>query len=229
MLSLTNIEKTFKRGGRTFTAVHTVSLTISSGDFIVIRGKSGSGKSTLLSIMGALQRPTSGTISFEDKEYSALSNTELSCLIAKHIAYLPQGNSTIASLCVKDNLKLAAFIQKNAGKKNPASEKEIDAVLERCGIAHLATALPASLSGGEAQRLSLARAIVCRPKLLLADEPTANLDKKNTSLVLSLLQEEANKGSAVVLVSHEDEHLFLQGVTQNMRLYTMQDGALLKT
>ena len=181
-----------------FFAVRNVSLELTPGSVTVLMGRSGSGKTTLLHMLSGLLTPTEGKVWLDETDLYQLSDDDLSRLRNEKIGVIPQGKSALDALTVWENIMLPLDLR--------GSKKETDAVdgwLERLGIVHLRDAMPAELSGGELRRMAIARALAGTPDILLADEPTGDLDDENTQLILKLLREEANRGAAVLIVTHE--------------------------
>ena len=197
-----NITKEYIReskGTNRFAAVRETTVTIESGKLTVLKGRSGSGKSTFLNMAAGLSRPTSGRIVYDDRDIYSLSDRELSRLRNEYTGVIPQGQSAIFSLSVMENVLLPFTLYRQDGGEQKARE-----LLEKLGIAHLENAMPRELSGGELRRVSIARALVKKPALILADEPTADLDDENTELVFDLLKTAAHEGAAVLTVTHEN-------------------------
>jgi putative ABC transport system ATP-binding protein len=166
--------------------LHDVSFEIASGAFVVLMGASGSGKSTLLNLLGAVDRPTSGRVLLGDTDTSALTESQLTQLRRRSLGFVFQFFNLIPTLSVFENV---AFPLALTGTPNAETRERVDEELKRVGLAHRATHFPNELSGGEMQRAAIARAIVHRPQLLLADEPTGNLDSKTGTQILELLRE----------------------------------------
>lgn len=186
-------------------AVHVlddVSLEIASGDFAVLMGASGSGKSTLLNLIGAVDRPTNGQVFLGDTETSALDESRLTDLRRTSIGFIFQFFNLIPTLDVRENVAFPLSLT-----KRPKSEirTRVDEALARVGLAHRATHFPNELSGGEMQRAAIARAVIHRPPLLLADEPTGNLDSKSGTQILDLLRElHQSLRPTIVMATHSD-------------------------
>jgi putative ABC transport system ATP-binding protein len=180
-----------------------VSLEIASGDFAVLRGASGSGKSTLLNLIGAVDRPTSGRVLLGDVDTWALDETRLTLLRRRAVGFVFQFFNLIPTLTVFENV---AFPLSLAKVKRDETAARVDAMLQRIGLAHRAKHFPNELSGGEMQRVAIGRAIIHRPPLIIADEPTGNLDSKNGASVLELIRSihEAEKPT-VIMATHSDQ------------------------
>ena len=179
-----------------------VSLEIASGDFAVLMGASGSGKSTLLQLIGAVDRPTRGQIFLAETETSALDESRLTALRRTKIGFIFQFFNLIPTLSVAENV---AFPLSLAKKSKSDIRQRVDEVLRRVGLGHRATHFPNELSGGEMQRVAIGRAVVHEPPLLLADEPTGNLDSKNGALILELIREiHQTLRPTIVMATHSD-------------------------
>ncbi len=200
-IKIENITKRFTRGRREFTVLDNISATIPDKKFVVITGDSGVGKSTLLNILSGLMRPTSGKVLYEDKEITGLNDRDLSSLRIKDLGIVNQSSDLISYLTLEENLSLSREISGREGAE------ETDQVLRRLGLCDLKSSYPEEMSGGEIKRAAIARAILVSPEVLIMDEPTANLDRKNVRNVLSLLKEQQDKGKTVVISSHEEEAL----------------------
>ena len=183
-----------------FLAVKETSLILPAGQLTEITGRSGSGKSTLLHMLAGLLTPTTGRVLLGSTDLYALDDTERSKLRNKSIGVIPQGQTALRSLTVLENVKLPCVMYGDEVTDDTALE-----LLERVGLAALRYAWPNELSGGELRRLAIARALLRKTAVLLADEPTGSLDDKNTHAVLRLLRQCADKGAAVLLVTHERE------------------------
>ncbi len=199
-----------------FLAVKDASLTLEPGKLTAITGRSGSGKSTLLNMMAGLLAPTAGTIRLDDTDLYALDDRERSRLRNRSFGIIPQGQTGLNSLTVLENVKLPFLLY---GEEAP-TEWAL-ALLEELGIGPLQGAYPNELSGGELRRLSIARALIREPGIILADEPTGDLDDENTKTVLTLLRRAADRGAAVLLVTHEEDALSYADL-----VYHMNDGVL---
>lgn len=180
-------------------ALNEVSLEIKKGEFVAIMGPSGCGKSTLLNILGTLDSPTSGKYYFDDKEIDKMSESQLTAFRKGNIGFVFQNFNLIDELTVYENVELP-LVYLN-GKKSERKKKVME-VLERMNIAHRAGHFPQQLSGGQQQRVAIARAVVTDCPLILADEPTGNLDSTNGVEVMELLRELNNQGTTIVIVTH---------------------------
>lgn len=189
------------KGTNRFFAVKETDITIESGALTVLMGRSGSGKSTLLNILAGLIVPSSGRVFLDETDLYALPDAELSRLRNKRIGVIPQGQTALHSLTVMENVMLPYTLYKDAGEKD---EQYARYLLEQLDIAELAGAMPSELSGGELRRMAIARALVRKPGVILADEPTGDLDDENTETVFCCLKSFAQDGAAVLVVTHEN-------------------------
>ena len=184
-----------------FMAVAETDFALTAGTLTAVTGRSGSGKSTLLHILGGLMKPVTGRVLLDETDIYALSEAERDALRRCHIGIAPQRLMSLAALTVRENILLPALLAGEAEKFAPRA----DELMEHLGIRKLASVAPSELSGGELRRMTIARALVMQPGILLADEPTGDLDEENTRSVLRLLREVADAGTAVLLVTHEQE------------------------
>lgn len=199
------VTKKFFRKGREqaqwFDAVSGIDLTLAPGEFVVLMGRSGGGKSTLLNMLGGLLEPTEGAVEFEGTNLYALSDEELSRFRNEHIGVIPQGQTPLHSLSVVQNVTLPYLMYR--------ADADIEAramdLLGKLDIRHLADAFPSELSGGEMRRMAIARALICNPGIVLADEPTSDLDDENTRVVLQMLRATADAGASVLVATHDRE------------------------
>lgn len=189
------------KGTNLFTAVQEADLRLLAGELVEVEGRSGSGKSSLLNMMAGILAPWSGRILLDGQDLYALPDRELSLVRNRKIGMIPQGQTGLRALTVLENVLLPSEMYPGV----PLPRERAEALLEQVGIAHLAGAYPEELSGGELRRMSIARALASDPGVVLADEPTADLDDENTKTVLSLLRRCADEGRAVLLVTHERE------------------------
>lgn len=199
MIKTENLSMIFTTEDVQTKALNEVSLEIKKGEFVAIMGPSGCGKSTLLNILGTLDSPTSGKYYFDDKEIDKMSESQLTAFRKGNIGFVFQNFNLIDELTVYENVELP-LVYLN-GKKSERKKKVME-VLERMNIAHRAGHFPQQLSGGQQQRVAIARAVVTNPKLILADEPTGNLDSKNGAEVMNLLTELNQEGTTIIMVTH---------------------------
>ena len=192
---LEHIHKDY-RMGEVVTPLKDVTLEVNAGDFIAVEGPSGIGKSTLLYVMGTLLQSDEGTYTFGGKDVSTLTDSEKSALRAKKIGFLFQDSTMIQALTLRENL---LFTQSVCGKKNP---KQVEELLYQFGLEDRADFFPHQLSGGQRRRAMAARALIHNPELILADEPTNDLDEHWSQEIIRILKEQTRKGTAVVMVTH---------------------------
>lgn len=197
MIELRNISKKFKRGSALFTALDDVSIKIKEGDYVAVVGPSGAGKSTLLYIIGGLIRPDSGEVMFNGKDLYKQRTINLNSYRQRHLGFMFQQFHLMSYLTVMENIKLACYEKSQA--------EMLDYYLEKCSIAGLKDKYPSELSVGEKQRVAFIRAIISDPALLLADEPTGNLDPDNSLILMSLIKDYHKNNRTVILVTHRPE------------------------
>lgn len=203
MIRLNNIDKIFRTEAVETKALGNISLEIKQGEFVAIMGPSGCGKSTLLNILGMLDNPDQGDYFFNGDNIARHSESKLSELRKHNIGFIFQSFNLIDELSVFENIELALLYH-----KIPSAERRarVQAVIEKMEIAHRAQHMPNQLSGGQQQRVAVARALVANPKLILADEPTGNLDSVHGQEVMRLLKTLNQEGATVVIVTHSNEH-----------------------
>ena len=217
LINVNNLSKSFKRGERDFFAIDNVSFDVKEKDFINIIGKSGSGKSTLLTLLSAIIEPTSGDILVEGKNLSKMDDEEKSGYRNEFIGYVPQSLGTLPTLNVLDNVRLPYFFKKREGD----GVERARMLLDMCGILDLENDFCKNLSGGELKRVLIARALMNEPKILIADEPTSDLDSKTTIEIMNMLKEINEKGTTIIIVTHDNDLL-----KYGSRLLEMTDGKL---
>lgn len=206
------------RGGkRLFTAVHPLDIGLEERSLTAVSGHSGSGKSTLLNMLAGILTPTAGSVRIDGTDLYSLGDEELSRLRNERIGLVPQGHTALRALTVLDNVLLPAVLY----NRDEAPAERARELLGRVGLGDLAEAAPTELSGGELRRMAIARALLMDPAIVLADEPTAGLDHANATAVLTLLRDAADRGAAVLVVSHEAEARSFAD-----RRYAMEDGHL---
>lgn len=200
MIALQNIRKTYLQGGNEIRALDGIDLSVAKGEFVAIMGPSGSGKSTLLNVLGALDKPDSGTYHLDTDEIASMDDDASSDLRNRRIGFVFQSFHLLPRLTVLENVLLP---QRYAAVIDPSAEQRARSLLTRIGLGQRMTHLPGELSGGQLQRAAIARALLNQPALLLADEPTGNLDSKSAVDVLELLAELHANGQTMVLVTHD--------------------------
>ncbi len=203
LISLNQISKVFRTKEIETTALENVNLDVNRGEFVSIMGPSGCGKSTLLNIIGLLSKPTTGSVMISDTDCSKMADTALSHFRNRNIGFVFQSFHLIPSLTVAANVELPLVYR--GGLSSRERKERVEAVLERLEMSHRIKHLPAQLSGGQCQRVAIARAIVGQPSIVLADEPTGNLDSKMGAEVMALLHK-LNKedGTTIVMVTHNE-------------------------
>ena len=218
MIKIINLTKIFRTESVQTTALNEVSLEISQGEFVAIMGPSGCGKSTLLNMIGLLDNPTS-ELWFMDQEVSRYSENDRTDLRNGNLGFVFQSFNLIDELTVFENVELPLLY---AGVSTRERVKRVNEALERMQIAHRTEHYPQQLSGGQQQRVAIARAIVTNPRIILADEPTGNLDSTNGNEVMNLLKELNHDGATVVMVTHSEEN-----AREAERIIRMMDGYIL--
>jgi putative ABC transport system ATP-binding protein len=201
LIEIADLRKTYHTGQITFEALKGLSLTIDAGDFVSVMGPSGSGKSTLLHLIGGLDRPSGGAIRIDEQDLREMDETALAKFRRRHVGFIFQFFNLIDNLTVQANVELPALLA--AHRSRTAIRQRSEALLERLGIADQAGKHPWELSGGQQQRVAIARALVNEPDLLLADEPTGNLDSASGHDVLRILEAFNRQGQTILLVSHD--------------------------
>ena len=219
MINLKNIIKTYRTEEIETTALNQLNLKVVEGEFVSIMGASGCGKSTLLNIIGLLDAPNNGSYVFDTTEVAKFTEKERANLRKANIGFVFQNFNLIDELTVFENVELPLVYNKVKASERKQRVKEI---LERIGIAHRAKHYPLQLSGGQQQRVAVARALVTNPKLILADEPTGNLDSKSGNEVMELLAELHQNGATIVMVTHS-----AYDAQFSSRVVTLKDGEII--
>ena len=224
MIKTNNLMKKFRTDEVETTALNNVNLDINEGEFVAIMGPSGCGKSTLLNILGLLDNPTSGELFFNDAQVDGYSERQRTNLRKENIGFVFQSFNLIEELTVYENVELPLLYMKVSSSER---KRRVNEVLDRMKITHRAKHFPQQLSGGQQQRAAIARAVITNPKLILADEPTGNLDSANGEEVMNLLTQLNEGGTTIVMVTHspsdaDRSHRIIQLfdghiVTENMR------------
>lgn len=199
MIKIENVKKVFRTEDVETWALREVSLEVKAGEFVAIMGPSGCGKSTLLNILGLLSSPTEGTYMLDGKDVSTLSESDRIKLRKGALGFVFQSFNLIDELNVSENIELPLLYMGVSAKER---KEAVKAVIDRVAMGHRAKHFPAQLSGGQQQRVAIARAVISNPKLILADEPTGNLDSKNGREVMELLKELHREGTTIVMVTH---------------------------
>ena len=220
IIEATGLTKEFARargGKRLFTAVHPLDIGLEERQLTVVSGHSGSGKSTLVNMLAGILTPTAGHVRLDGTDLYSLRDEELSRLRNERIGLVPQGHTALRALTVLDNVLLPSILY----TKDEAPADRARELLVAVGLGDLTDAAPTELSGGELRRMAIARALLMDPAIVVADEPTAGLDSANATTVLTLLRDAADRGTAVLVVSHEAEAQRFAD-----RSYVMEDGHL---
>jgi len=219
MIQLQHISKTYETPAGSFTALHDIDLEIANGEFVAIVGKSGSGKSTLLNMIGGIDRPSSGSLSVGGANVQNLSHNELAAWRGRSVGFVFQFFQLLPTLTVAENVMLpmdfAGVLPRN--QRNARAMQ----LLERVGVADQAGKLPSALSGGQQQRFAIARALANDPPVILADEPTGNLDSETSAEIFSLFAQLAADGKTLLVVTHDPA-----AVTAVSRTITIADGCI---
>jgi putative ABC transport system ATP-binding protein len=219
MIRLKNLKKAYRTEEVETTAIRDMSLDVNAGEFLAVMGPSGCGKSTLLNIVGMLDSPSSGEYWFGNDNIAGYSEGQLSALRKQAIGFVFQSFNLIDELNVSENVELALLYHEDvsAGER----KRRVKEALDRMKISHRARHMPSQLSGGQQQRVAIARAVVKRPKLILADEPTGNLDTANGEEVMQLLTQLNEEGTTIVMVTHSHSH-----AEYAHRIVNLLDGAI---
>lgn len=217
ILEVTNLCKTYGKGDTMVKALDNVSFSVEKGEFLAIIGPSGSGKSTLLHILGGVDVPTSGSVVINQTDISNLDETALAIFCRRQIGLIYQFYNLIPILTVQENLTLPLLLD---GRK--PDKKQIDTLVKRLGLENRLDHLPNQLSGGQQQRVSIGRALVNNPALMLADEPTGNLDSENSKEIISLLRQFNKEFNQTVIIITHDEKI----ANSADRVITIEDGKI---
>ena len=219
IIQTNKLTKKFKTEEIETTAVNNINLTIEKGEFAAIMGPSGCGKSTLLNLLGLIDRPTTGNFSFNGTEIESLSESRMTRIRRGNMGFVFQNFNLVDELNVFENVELPLIFM---GTKRRERKERVADILNHMKLGHRSNHYPQQLSGGQQQRVAFARAIVNRPRLLLADEPTGNLDSKNGTIILDLLTEHNQKGATVVMVTHSHKD-----ASYAHRIIKLNDGEIL--
>jgi len=200
-LQVSSLSRAYRSGEVETQALDAISLEVAAGEFVALMGPSGCGKSTLLNILGFLDAPDAGSYRLRDEEVATLSDARLTRLRRAYVGFVFQSFNLIEELNVAENVEVALLY-----RSVDARRRRVDEVLEQVGLAHRARHRPRQLSGGQQQRVAIARALAPEPDLILADEPTGNLDSANGAAVMDLLKDAAARGTTVIMVTHSALH-----------------------
>ncbi len=218
LIEIRDMYKIYNPGENEVRAIDGVNLTIEHGEFVAIIGQSGSGKSTLMNMLGLLDVPTSGKYLLNGKDVDGLSDDELSEIRNKEIGFIFQGFNLVTSLTAAENVELPLVYR--GMKKDERNRLAIEA-LDRVGLSHRLDHLPKQMSGGQQQRVAIARAVAARPPIILADEPTGNLDSHSGVEVMKILHELHEEGRTVILITHDNDI-----ANEAQRIIRIQDGQI---
>ena len=219
MIRMHDLKKVYRTSDVETTALNNVNVEVEPGEFIAVMGPSGCGKSTLLNVLGMLDTPDSGSYEFAGENVADYAESKLADIRKQSIGFIFQSFNLVDELTVAENVALPLLYQ---GVPKKEREERVQAVLERVGIAHRADHRPQQLSGGQQQRVAVARAVITNPKLILADEPTGNLDSANGEEVLDLLNQLNSDGTTIIMVTHDQSH-----ADHASRIVNMLDGRIL--
>ncbi len=219
MLELSNIKKTFQNGEEVVVALNNVSLNVKENEFVAIMGSSGSGKSTLMNVLGCLDTPNSGVYKLGGKDVAQMSDDQLSSVRNEHIGFIFQTFHLLSKLDVVGNVKLP--LRYSHVSEHEANERA-NVLIDKVGLSHRKHHKPFEMSGGQRQRVAIARALVNKPSVILADEPTGNLDSKTSREIMNLLTELHKQGQTIVMVTHEDDI-----AKYAQRVIIMKDGEVI--
>ena len=219
ILNVSDLCKIYGKGENEFLALNNISIKVKKGEFIAIVGKSGSGKSTLLHLLGGLDKPDRGNVIINNQDIYKMSDKELTVFRRKYIGFVYQFYNLISALTVKENILLPALFD---GRK--ISDKKLEELVKKLGLINKMDAYPNDLSGGQQQRVAIGRALINHPKIILADEPTGNLDTRSTKHIVKLLEYYNKKyRQTIIMVTHD-----LSLAKRASRIITMRDGKIIK-
>ena len=218
LLHVNELKKVYttRLGGAKITALNGVNFTVEEGEFVAIMGESGSGKTTLLNILASLDKPTSGQVFLNMRDIVSLNEKEISAFRRDHLGFVFQDSNLLDTFSLQDNIFLPLVL---AGKKYDEMKQRIDPIAHRLGIWELLQKFPYEVSGGQKQRAAIARAIITRPELLLADEPTGALDSRSAGQILDIFADLNRSGQTILMVTHS-----LQAACRAGRVLFIQDG-----
>lgn len=219
LVEVKNLYKIYNPGENEVRALDGINLTVERGEFLAIVGQSGSGKSTFMNMIGLLDIPTSGTYLLDGVDVSSMSDDELSEIRNKQIGFIFQGFNLISSLSAVENVELPLVYR---GMKKDKRRRLALEALERVGLSHRLNHLPKQMSGGQQQRVAIARAVAARPPIILADEPTGNLDSHSGVEVMKILHELHREGRTIILITHDNEI-----AKEAQRVIRVQDGQII--
>jgi len=219
ILQIENLSKVYGKGETAVTALDNVSFSVNKGEFVVIIGPSGSGKSTLLHLLGGVDQPTSGKVYIDGTDLYNLNETQLAIFRRRQIGLIYQFYNLIPILTVEENITLPLLLD-----EHKVDQKQFDEIVDKLGLNHRLGHLPNQLSGGQQQRVSIGRALISNPAIMLADEPTGNLDSKNSEEIMELLKMFNKTFNQTLIVITHDERIALQAD----RIISIEDGRIAK-
>lgn len=202
LLEVKNLRKDYKRATQQFSAVNNISFSMDQNDFISIMGKSGSGKTTLLNMIAGLLTPTQGKVTINGTNLFELDDKQVSAFRNQYLGYIPQGSSLLPNLTALENIRLPFSLTK---RENQSSLNYALQLLEKAQISYLKDAYPANMSGGEMRRIAILRALICQPQLVIADEPTSDLDEESSAQIMALLTDIHQQGTGLLIVTHDND------------------------
>jgi putative ABC transport system ATP-binding protein len=220
MIELKNVCRIYARGTKGIQALRGITLLIKDGEFLCVMGPSGSGKSTLLNIMGGLDQPTSGEIFIDNLPLHGISDDRLTLIRRRHVGFIFQFFNLLPILTAAENVSLPLLLEGNSYSHVKA---KAEALLQKVGLGERTEHRPDQLSGGEMQRVAIARALIASPAVLLADEPTGNLDSSTSTEILRLLKDLHGEGQTIVMVTHDSK-----AAAYGTRIITLRDGSISK-
>lgn len=218
MIELKNVSRMYARGTKKIEALHDITLAIKRGEFLSVMGPSGSGKSTLLNIIGGLDQPTSGEVFIDDRPLHGISDDELTLIRRRRVGFIFQFFNLLPILTAAENVCLPLLLE---GIPFARVKPKAESLLRKVGLGERFEHRPEQLSGGEMQRVAIARALIADPSVLLADEPTGNLDSRTSSEIFRLLKDLHSEGQTIVMVTHDPK-----AAAYGTRIITLRDGSI---
>jgi len=218
MIELKNVSRMYARGTKEIQALHDITLAIKRGEFLSVMGPSGSGKSTLLNIIGGLDQPTSGEVFIENRPLHGISDDELTLIRRRRVGFIFQFFNLLPILTAAENVGLPLLLE---GIPFAKVKPKAESLLRKVGLEERFEHRPEQLSGGEMQRVAIARALIADPSVLLADEPTGNLDSRTSSEIFRLLKDLHSEGQTIVMVTHDPK-----AAAYGTRIITLRDGSI---
>jgi putative ABC transport system ATP-binding protein len=218
MIELKNVSRMYAHGTKNIQALHAITLNIKAGEFLAVMGPSGSGKSTLLNIIGGLDQPTSGEIFIDNRPLHGISDDELTLIRRRRVGFIFQFFNLLPILTAAENVSLPLLLE---GIPYSKVKLKAEVLLKKVGLGERTGHRPEQLSGGEMQRVAIARALIASPAVLLADEPTGNLDSRTSAEILRLLKDLHTEGQTIVMVTHDSK-----AAAYGTRIITLRDGSI---